>query len=123
MEIKKLKFGTELKPRSFGGIRANRHKDFNELIATKFENVEFSQAYIMTLINDEEMSIDEALRETIIAMGLQPFADKAEISIQYVSDFVKKRKKFSTESIDKYLQKAFNLKIKMSVESVKGEVA
>lgn len=102
---------------------ANRHKDFNELIATKFENVEFSQAYIMTLINDEEMSIDEALRETIIAMGLQPFADKAEISIQYVSDFVKKRKKFSTESIDKYLQKAFNLKIKMSVESVKGEVA
>ncbi len=102
---------------------ANRHKDFNELIATKFENVEFSQAYIMTLINDEEMSIDEALRETIIAMGLQPFADKAEISIQYVSDFVKKRKKFSTESIDKYLQKAFHLKIKMSVESVKGEVA
>lgn len=77
----------------------------------------------MTLINDEEMSIDEALRETIIAMGLQSFADKAEISIQYVSDFVKKRKKFSTESIDKYLQKAFNLRIKMSVESVKGEVA
>ena len=102
---------------------ANRHKDFNELIATKFENVGFSQAYITNLINEEDMSIDEALRETIVAMGLQAFADKADLSIQYVSDFVKKRKKFSTESIDKYLQKAFNLKIKMSVEFVKGEAA
>jgi len=102
---------------------ANRHRDFDELVATQFEDAEFAQAYITNLINEEDMELDEALRETIVSMGLQAFADKADISIQYVSDFVKKRKKFSTESIDKYLQKAFNLKIKMSVESLKGEVA
>ena len=102
---------------------ANRHRDFNELVATQFEDVQFAQAYITNLINEEDMELDEALRETIVSMGLQAFADKADISIQYVSDFVKKRKKFSTESIDKYLQKAFCLKIKMSVESVKSEVA
>ena len=102
---------------------ANRHKDFNELVATKFEDIHFSQAYISNLINEENMSVDEALRETIVSMGLQAFAEKSGLSIQYVSDFVKKRKKFSTESIDKYLQKAFGLKIKISVESLKDKVA
>ena len=102
---------------------ANRHRDFNELVATQFEDAEFAQAYITNLINEEDIELEEALRETIVSMGLQAFADKADISIQYVSDFVKKRKKFSTESIDKYLQKAFGLKVKMSVESVNNEVA
>lgn len=102
---------------------ANRHGDFNELLATKFQDREFAQLYIMNLINEEGMDIDEALRETIISMGLQPFADKAGISIQYVSDFVKKRRNFSTDAIDKYLKKAFSLKIKMSVESIEHDVA
>jgi DNA-binding phage protein len=102
---------------------ANRHRDFDELVATQFEDAEFAQVYITNLINEEDMELDEALRETIVSMGLQAFADKADISIQYVSDFVKKRKKFSTESIDKYLQKAFSLKVKMSVESVDSDVA
>lgn len=102
---------------------ANRHKDFNQLIASQFENIEFSQVYIMNLINAENMSLEEALRETIISMGLQAFADKAEISIQYVSDFVKGRRKFTTDTMDKYLHKAFGLKIKISVEFIKDEVA
>ena len=102
---------------------ANRHKDFDKLVADKFENIKFSQAYIANLINEEKMSLDEALRETIIAMGLQSFAEKADLSIQYVSDFVKKRKKFSTDSIVEYLHRVFNLKIKISVESTKGKVA
>ncbi len=102
---------------------ANRHRDFDELVAAQFEDAEFAQAYITNLINEESMELDEALRETIVSMGLQTFADKADISIQYVSDFVKKRKNFSTESIDKYLRKAFGLRVKMSVESFKNEVA
>jgi hypothetical protein len=96
---------------------ANRHKDFNELVASQFDDVEFSQAYIMNLINEEGLSPDEALKETVKSMGLQVFANKADISIQYVSDFVSGRKKLSTDTINKYLQKAFNLKIKISVEA------
>ena len=102
---------------------ANRHKDFDELVASQFEDMEFSQAYIMNLINEEGMGLEDALRETIISMGLQVFADKAGISIQYVSDFVKKRRTFTTDTMDKYLYKAFNLKIKISVESIKSEIA
>ncbi|MDE0151592.1 MAG: hypothetical protein OXK80_03720 [Bdellovibrionales bacterium] len=102
---------------------ANRNKDFNTLVADKFKNRKFAQAYIINLINKEGMSLEEALRETIISMGLQVFADKAGLSIQYVSDFVNKRRKFTTGAIDKYLNKVFQLQIKISVESIRSEVA
>ncbi len=102
---------------------ANRHKDFNKLVASQFEDAEFAQMYIMNLINNEKRGLEDALRETITAMGLQAFSNKAELSIQNVSDFVSKRKKFSAKLVDKYLQKVFGLKVKISVETVKREVA
>ena len=101
---------------------ANRHKDFNKLVASKFKNRKFAQAYIMNLINEEGMELEEAFRTTIISMGLKNFSDKAGVSVQYVSDFVNKRRKFTTKSIDKYLHKVFRLKIKISVESVRSKV-
>ena len=102
---------------------ANRHKDFNELVAKEFEDLGFAQAYITNLINNEELSLEKALREAIKSMGLQAFAGKAGISISYVSDFVNKRRKWSTDNIMKYIEQVFELKIKMSVETHKGEVA
>lgn len=102
---------------------ANRHKDFNQLVADKFKNREFAQAYITNLVNKEKMNLEEAFRETIIAMGLQAFADKAEVSIQYISDFTNKRKKLTTDTIKKYLYKVFKLKIKISIEAVGANVA
>ena len=99
-------------------IMANRHKDFNKLLASKFKNRKFAQAYIMNLIDEEGMGLEEALRTTIISMGLQGFADKAGVSVQYISDFVNKRRKFTIKSIDKYLHKVFRLKIKISLESI-----
>ncbi len=102
---------------------ANRHKDFNELVAQEFEDLEFSQLYITNLINNEGLTLEEALRESIKSMGLQAFAKKAEISISYVSDFVNQRRNWSTDNLLKYIQQVFHLKIKMVVESPKGEVA
>lgn len=96
---------------------ANRHKDFNELVAAQFEDLEFAQAYITNLINKEGLTVHEALKETIKSMGLNSFANKADLSIQYVSDFINDRKKLSTDSVTKYLQKAFNLKVKIIVEA------
>jgi len=63
------------------------------------------------------------LRETIVSMGLQVFADKAGVSVQYVSDFVNKRRKFTINTIDKYLHKVFQLKIKINVTPVRSAVA
>ncbi len=95
---------------------ANRHKDFDELVASQFSDIEFAQIYIMNLINGEGMSLEDALKETIISMGLQAFAKKANVSVQHISDFINERKKLSTDSIEKYLQKVFGLKVRMQVE-------
>ena len=96
---------------------ANRHKDFDELLAAQFADIKFAQAYIINLVDNEGMDLEDALRETIIAMGLQEFASKADLSIQYVSDFVNKRKKLSIETISKHLQNIFGLKMKIIVEA------
>ena len=97
-------------------LMANRHKDFDKLMASKFKNKEFAQAYIINLVNEESMSLEEALHETIVSMGLLAFADRAGVSIQYVSDFVAKRKKLSTDTIIKYLYKVFYLNVTMNFE-------
>ena len=96
---------------------ANRHKDFNELVAQEFEDLGFAQAYITNLINNEGLSLEVALRESIKSMGLQAFTEKAGISISYLSDFVNKRRKWSTDNLVKYIEKVFVLKVKMSIES------
>ena len=95
---------------------ANRQKDFNELLALQFEDLDFSKAYIMSLINDEGLAPDQALRETIVAMGLQAFSKKSGLRIQYVSDFVNKRKKMTIKTLGKHLKKVFNLRVKLLVE-------
>ena len=97
---------------------ANRHKNFNSLVAKKFKNKKFAQAYIINLVNKEGLSLEEALRETITSMGLQSFAGKAGVSVQYISDFMRKKRKFTISAIHKYLYKAFNLKIKVTLEKV-----
>ncbi len=102
---------------------ANRQKDFDELVAQEFENLEFSQAYITNLINNEGLSLEGALRESIKSMGLQAFSEKAKVSISYVSDFVNKRRKWSTDNLVKYIEQVFELKVKMIVETEKSKVA
>lgn len=102
---------------------ANRHKDFNKLVAQEFEDLGFAQSYITNLINNEGLSLEDALRESIKSMGLQAFSEKAEISISYVSDFVNKRRKWSTDNLIKYIEQTFDLKIKIRVEIDKSEVA
>lgn len=102
---------------------ANRHKSFNELVAEEFKDLRFAQAYITNLINNERLSVDKALRESIKSMGLQAFADKAGISISYVSDFVNRRRKWSTDNIIKYIKKVFKLKLTIAVNIDRADVA
>ena len=102
---------------------ANRHKDFDKLVADKFKNKKFAQAYIVNLVNTEGMSLEEALRETIVSMGLLAFANKAGVSIQYVSDFVAKRKKLSTDTIVRYLYKVFYLNVTINLKAANKKLA
>ncbi len=103
---------------------ANRNKSYDEVLASKFENLKFAQGYLLNIVKNEGLSIDEALCETIKAMGLQNFADKSDLSIQGVSDFVAKRQKWSTDKLSKLINEVFKLKVKLILEVPKSsEVA
>ena len=97
---------------------ANRHKNFNELLTKEFQSNDFFKVYLSELIEDEGLSLREALKKTIISMGLQNYANKVNIPVQHVSDFVSGRRNFRIETIDKHLRKAFNLMIKTSIQNV-----
>lgn len=95
---------------------ANRNKSYDDVLANKFENLEYAQGYLINIVESEELSIDEALRETIKAMGLQRFSEKSNLSIQAVSDFVAKRQKWSTDKVSKHIFEVFKLKVKIILE-------
>ena len=78
---------------------ANRHKSYDSVLAQKFENPKYAQLYLINIIKKEKLHLDEALRETIKAMGLKSFSDKSGLSIQAVSDFVAERQKWSMDKI------------------------
>lgn len=102
---------------------ANRNKSYDEVMAKKFENLEYAQGYLLEIVSNEGLTVDDALRETIKAMGLQNFAEKSELSIQGVSDFVAKRQKWSSDKLTKIIGKVFNLKVKLTIEPPENEVA
>ena len=92
----------------------NRHKDFNILIAEQFENLEFSQEYVMYLLNEEKLTVEEVLRDSIKAMGIKSFSVKAEAKISYVSEFVSSKRKWSKEKIMFYIEDIFSLKLEIN---------
>ncbi len=94
---------------------ANRHKSYDEVIAKKFENLEYAQGYLLHIVDDEKLSVEDALRETIKAMGLQSYANKSELSIQAVSDFVSGRSRWSRDKLAKQIDKVFKLEVKLSI--------
>ena len=98
---------------------ANRNKSYDKILAQKFKNLKYAQGYLINILEKENLSIDEALSETIKAMGLKAFACKAGLSIQAVSDFVSKRQKWSTDKIALHIEDVFDLKVKLSLEAPK----
>ena len=102
-----------------GGNVANRNKNYDEVLAKKFKNQAYAQGYLINIIKQEKLSVEEALRETIKAMGLKNFADKSGLSIQAVSDFVSKRNKWSMEKLVTHIKKVFKLKVELALSDPK----
>ena len=92
---------------------ANRNKSYDDVLSEKFKDLKYAQTYLSHIINEENLTIQESLAETIKAMGLKNFVNKSKLSIQDVSDFVAKRKKWSLEKSSKYIYKVFKLEVKM----------
>jgi len=96
---------------------ANRNKNFNETLAKEMLDFEFAQGFLLTLLSEHDLPVQDAVIESIEAMGLSTYAEKSGLSIQYVSDFVNKRREYKVEIIDKFLR-PFGLRVKLDVEKV-----
>ena len=95
---------------------ANRNKSYDKVLAKKFKKREYAQGYLINILDKEKLSVEEALRETIKAMGIKSFSDKSNLSIQAISDFVSQRQKWSTDKLSRHIKDVFKLKVKLSLE-------
>ena len=102
-----------------GRNMANRNKSYDEVLARKFRKPAYAQGYLINIIKREKLPVEEALRETIKAMGLKSFADKSGLSIQSVSDFVSKRSKWSMEKLATHVKQVFKLKVELALSDSK----
>jgi uncharacterized protein YqeY len=97
-----------------------KHGNFDELLASEFKDIKFGQAYVQTCL-DEHITLQEALQETIKAMGLKEFSTKSGQSIQAVTDFVAGRARWSTDKVIRLLEVVFKLKVKISLEAIQPD--
>jgi hypothetical protein len=94
----------------------NRSKSYDEELSHKLKNKKFSQAYIVALMaGDEGLSVEDALRHTIVRMGIKEFVQLAKVPQPNVSEFIRGKRKLKPETLNEYL-KPFNLKVKIILE-------
>lgn len=108
--------GLYTKSKNIEVTMTSKNKSCDAVLASRFDKLEYAQGYLINIVENEGFSIDEALRETIKAMGVQRFTDQAGISIQEVSDFVANRHQWSNEKLSKLIEKVFKLKVKLLLE-------
>lgn len=99
-----------------------RNESFDELVSEKLKDAEFRQTYLLNLMDMQEdsLSLEEALKFTINSMGIVEFARLVDERKQNINDFLKGRRKPKRETLDKYL-KPFGLKTVLTVERVKAK--
>lgn len=90
-------------------------KDFTE----NMKDQEFAKAYILSLMegDDEPMSLEEALRFTIIQIGSSAFANMVGTRPQTIDKFISEERSPKSETLDQWL-KPFGLKTVLNVTEV-----
>ncbi|CBW26527.1 hypothetical protein BMS_1690 [Halobacteriovorax marinus SJ] len=96
---------------------ANRHGSYNEVLSEKFNDKEYAREYLLNLVNEEELSLEDAISEVIKAMSLTKFAKLSGQSISQTSDFISKRQRWSSDKLIKITKKVFDLQVKLTIES------
>lgn len=81
--------------------------------------MKFRQAYFLAYIEDDGLSIEDALRHTIGDMGINEFSEISRIPKQLLSNFRSGSRKLKPESLDAFLE-PFGLKIKIIIEKLKA---
>jgi transcriptional regulator with XRE-family HTH domain len=91
---------------------SRRSRSYDKYIAEKMKDLDFAQESLLTAINTFGDSVEDALKYTILQMGIKEFSEHSGVSIQNISDFVRGVRRLKIETLDKYLS-VFGLKAKI----------
>lgn len=96
---------------------ARRSESYDEYIAKRMQEGKFARGVLVSLIEEFDATVEDALRETIPKMGIKEFSEKAGVPFQNVSDFIRGKRKLKLETLDKYLA-VFKLKSKLTIQKL-----
>jgi transcriptional regulator with XRE-family HTH domain len=74
------------------------------MMAEKFSDVDYAHDFLMHLVDEEELSVEEALIQLAKRMGEKEFAALVKISKQKVNDIVKGRRKLTLNMLNQLLE-------------------
>ena len=96
-----------------------RSDSFNKDFIENMQDQEFAKAYILSLMeNDEEpMTLEDALRFTILQVGNTAFANMVGAKPQTIDKFMSKERIPKPETLDKWLR-PFGLKTVLNVTDI-----
>ncbi len=94
-----------------------RSESFDKYLSEKLHDPEFAKSYFLELTNDEDepLTIEEALRTSIRAMGITEFSKLIGERKSNVANFLNGSRKLKQETLNKYLA-PFNLRVKLTLE-------
>lgn len=97
-----------------------RTSDFNAEMSERLSrSKKFRQSYILDYIENDGLSVEDALRQTIGDMGVNEFSDLSSLPKQLISSFRSGNRKLKPESLDAFLE-PFGLKTKIIVEKLRA---
>jgi predicted RNA-binding protein with PIN domain len=97
-----------------------RSDSYDERLSQKLKNLEFAQEYLLSLVEsdeDEQISVEDALRIGISKMGTTDFAKLVGENKANVDKFLKGNRVLKEETLNRYLR-PFGLRIKKALEKV-----
>lgn len=92
-----------------------RTKSFDEMFAKKLQDVDYARDYLIHLVEEEEMSVEQALATLAENMGQKEFAQLIGTTKQRVNEFVKGRQKPTLPLLNRYLE-AFDLELDIGLK-------
>ena len=90
-----------------------RSKNWDEALALKLKNPEFAKHYLLALVNDEKLTLKEALRDVIQSYGISEFAEVCGIAQPNLSRALEEGSNPTLSTLEKLLE-PFSLSLSVS---------
>jgi plasmid maintenance system antidote protein VapI len=74
------------------------------MMAEKFKDLDYARDYLVFLVEEEELSVEEALIQLAEQMGQKEFAELVKTTKQKVNDLLNGRRKATLQTLQQFLE-------------------